>query len=181
MLATMGEAPLASLEEPHTFKGAALTYLDRANRTTQARGWWFNTEDLTLQPMLNGRINLANDIVAVRTSDPKIVQRGQYLYNLDGGTDIFTSSVDVTAIRVVPFENLPEVMSDYIGWCAAHTFQLNYDGDSTRTRELEGLKAASYVAARADDIRNKRINMIQSNPRLAVMHARRNMIPRNLG
>ena len=181
MLATMGEAPLASLEEPHAFKGAALAYLDRENRIIQARGWWFNIEELTLQPMLNGRISLANDIVAVRTSDPKIVQRGQYLYNLDGGTDIFTESKDVLAIRVVPFENLPEVMSDYIGWCAAHVFQLNYDGDSARTRELEQLKANAYVAVRADDIRNKRVNMILSNPRLAIMHSRRNRIPRNNG
>lgn len=178
MLATMGEAPLASLEEPHTFKGAALTFLDRNSKVTQARGWWFNMESLTLSPMLNKRILLANDIIGIRTSDSKIVQRGQYLYNLNGGTDQFDAAVKLIAIRNIPFESLSETVSDYIGWKAAHQFQLDYDGDSTRTRELEKLRDEAYIVVRADDIRNKQVNMIESNTRLSVLRARNQAIPR---
>lgn len=178
MLGTMGESPLASLEEPHEFKGAAVNLLEKENRILQSRGWWFNMECMTVAPMVNGRILLAGDIIEVRTKCRTIVQRGQYLYDLKNGTDIFTKSVELTAIRVIPFANVPESASDYIGWSATLKFQVLYDGDTARTRSIEQSLGSSYTACHTIDIRNKQANMIEANPRLMQLRVRNQAIPR---
>jgi hypothetical protein len=166
MLGTMGESPLASLEEPHEFKGAGLSKLDQESRLCQARGWWFNMETITLQPMVNGRIALSGDTISVRTGDSTITQRGRYLYDLKNGTDIFTQSVTVVLIRLIPFEDLPESIAGYIAAKAIMYFQNLYDADSTKMRELKEQAARARADANQEDIRNKKANLILSNPNL---------------
>lgn len=177
-LATVGEKALASLEEPHAFKGDALTILSEENKAVQATGWWFNTEAQTLAPMLNGRIALAGDTISVRTKDPNIVQRGQYLYDSLNGTDLFEDSVEVLLIRLVPFEDLPETVAEYIGWSTAFNFQFNIDGDQLRSQQLEKKTMQARASAKSDDIRNKHVNVIWSNPRLLILKVRNQQIRR---
>ncbi len=166
MLGLLGETPLASLEEPHAFKGAGLSLLDQENRIIQARGWWFNTESITLTPMLNGRISLSGDTINVRTDDRNVVQRGRYLYDVDNGTDLFTEPVCVLLIRLVPFEATPESAAAYIAACASRRFQLLYDGDSLKARDLADQEARTSAWAKVEDTRNKKANLIHSNPGL---------------
>jgi hypothetical protein len=166
MIGLLGETPLASIEEPHQFKGAGLSLLDQENRATQARGWWFNVETTTLSPMLNGRISLAGDVINVRTESRLIVQRGRYLYDLDNGTDIFESPVDVSLIRLVPFEQMPESAAAYVAACATKRFQLLYDGDSLKSRELSDDKATTSAYLQAENTRNGKANLIHSNASL---------------
>lgn len=166
MIGLLGESRLASLEEPHEFKGSGLALLDEENRTCQARGWWFNSEKITLSPMLNGRISLSGDTINVRTTTNKVTQRGRYLYDLENGTDIFTSPVDIKLIRLIPFESLPESAAAYIAAKAISRFQLLYDGDSLKQRVCYDREKTTGEAVNTEDIRNKRANMIFSNPRL---------------
>jgi len=177
-LATLGEKALASLEEPHPFKGDALSCLSNKNKAIQARGWWFNQETLTLNPMVNGRIALAGDFINVRTYDPNIVERNHYLYDSLNGTDIFTNSVKVQVIRLIPFDALPELAASYISAAAVLAFQVDFDGDSTRFQQLTKEESEARIMVTKDDIRNKQVNMIASNPRLVMLQARNRQIRR---
>ena len=167
MLGSMGEDSLASLEDPHQFKGDGIAMLDLESRSIQARGWWFNEEAITLTPMLNGKIILPGDLISVRTPTANVVQRGQYLYNLDGGTNIFTEAVDVKVVRLVKFDELPETAAAYISACAVRKFQMMYDADRDRTQALAADESRAYAAANTEDTRNRRGNLLLSNTRLA--------------
>lgn len=166
MLGTMGEAPLNSLEDTHQLRGACLSTLNRENNRIQAKGWWFNKEDITLTPMVDGRIPIPGDAISVRTQSKKHVQRGRYLYNLDGGTVYFTESVYAMVIRLVKFEELPETAAAYIAVCAVKQFQIAYDGDTTKLQILVNEERVALSEVSRDDTRNSKTNLITSNPRL---------------
>lgn len=185
-LAIMGEAPLNTIAEDHAFKQAALTQLDRNNRNIQAQGWWFNQELLTIAANpLDNRLYLPNDagsfIVLDRTKLDEYAQRGRVIYNLSKGTDIFSPgfSLKVQLIRQLAFEDLPNSANAFIAGKSVLDFQLQYDGDSTKTRELKGTvygfpttqgaeqSRGLYGELNAEHIRNKRFNFIQNSERLS--------------
>lgn len=177
MLGTMGEAPISSLEDPHTFRGACLSTLNNQNARIQSRGWWFNSEAITLSPSaLDSSIYLPGDTINVRVprasaeDTSPYVQRGRRLYNTNGGTFVFTTAQDVTIIRQVPFEELPELAAQHIAASAVVQFQSKYDSDSIKTRELrdrvEHPTTGTLFYLVAEDMRNRRVNLIDSNSRL---------------
>lgn len=163
MLATMGAVPLNTLEDPHAFRGACLAVLETEDRRIQAIGWWANMENLTLTPTTDERIPLPGDFISVRTPTRNCVQRGRYLYDLDSGTPFFTAAVDAVVIRRVPFADLPESLAQYIAAECVLKFQRKYDGDSTKTRDLERDASVARAEARTDHIRNRRTNLLDSN------------------
>lgn len=180
MLGTMGESPLNTLEDSHSFRGACLSTLNDHNRAIQAEGWWFNMERITLDPQVNGRISIPGDAISIRTPKKSIVQRGRYLYNTDGGSITWTTSLDVEIIRLVSFEELPETAAQHIAAQALLFFQTTYDGDSTKTRQLREEAEKREIAVNTEHIRNCRTNLIDSNYRLqrlkAVTNAARRFI-----
>lgn len=170
-LATMGEAPLNTLQEEHTYKAGALSILTYENRRVQATGWWFNMENAKLTTNLDGRIYLPSDTlsVAVMGQRPNIVQRGRVLRDLSKGTDIFAegTTVDARLIREVPFESVPITAASYIAALAVLRFQSSYDGDSTKTRMLLAGIPDLLNDAKQEHIRNRRYNVLEGNPRLS--------------
>lgn len=177
MLGTMGESPLNSLDDPHTFLGAALNMLDKNDATIQARGWWFNTEDITLPPSaLDSAIYLPGDTISVNVyptlggaSTSNIVQRGRRLYNTNGGTYVFASPVRVSLKRRVDFEDMPETAAQYIASLALLQFQSLYDGDTAKSRELSSRvngPAGTFQAIQREHTRESQANLLRSNPRL---------------
>lgn len=173
MLGTMGEAPLNSLEETHALLAAMQGALDSASDTIQADGWWFNMEDLDLIPNpTDSSVYLPNDCLSVRTPKYNLVKRGNRIYNLTGGTYVFTeSSLPLELIRLVPFEDLPEIAAAYIANQAILDFQADYDGDTAKARQLSIKLAQSKVAAETAHIRNRRRNLLHSNSRLQQLKA----------
>jgi len=168
MLGTMGEAPLNAIDDPHPYRAACVSILNTVNREFQARGWWFNREELTIEPgALDGGLYLPGDAISVRTEDRNIVQRYRRLYNLDGGTYVFTESQDVVILRLVPFEHTPELYAGYAAAEATLRFQKRYDGDSQKTRDLEKELKDARVAAMSEETTQVKANFIDSNQRLS--------------
>jgi hypothetical protein len=172
-LGTMGEAPLNAIDDPHPYRGAALSILDTVNRTFQARGWWFNREVLTIAPGgLDGYIYLPGDAISVRHENPDYVQRYNRLYNTksDGANPyIFTEEQEVTILRLIPFEQTPELYAAYAAAEAVQRFQKRYDGDSQKTRELGRELTEARIAAMAEETRQVGANLIESNARLVYL------------
>lgn len=179
-LASLGEAPLATLTEPHEFKSAAQRVLARTSKRIQATGWWCNQEAVTYVPnSVNGQIQLPGDVLkfqsGVRNRDllqrgvakPWIVQRGTRLY------DTRTHSYEITEPEVigeitrnVPFEDLPSVLNEYIAAEAVLKFQSSFDADNSKRQELTQAWTLARADARAEQIRQVAVNLRYNNPTL---------------
>lgn len=167
MLGTMGEKPLNSLTDTHAMLAACTSGLDEANRRIQAEGWWFNMELITLTPsLIDGSLNLANDVLEVHTSKANYVKRGTRVYNLDGGTYVFTIPEKVEVLRLVPFDSIPEVAASYIAMVAIRKFQTDYDGDTAKTRDIEKEVERTQMECNAEHTRCRKVNLLDSNSRL---------------
>lgn len=190
-LATLGEVPLSSLSEPHEFKSAALGYLDKADRSIQSRGWWYNTEELTLTPAPStGHMTIPGDCLKVATGfksfvnsrqtkhNARYVQRGRRIYDLVNATYEITeeSKLEVQIVRRVPLADLPECIAEYINNETVLRFQSRYDSDSNKRKELGEDVGAARVYANAEHIRQTRHNLLTTNPTLARLKAITNSV-----
>lgn len=167
MIGTLGEQPLTSLTDSHEYLGTAQDTLDRVSRTIQGKGAWYNMESVKLDPNpVDSGIYLPGDTLEVVAASRDYVQRGNRLYNLDGGTYVFDKAQELKLIRYVDFEDLPEVAASYIAAEAVLDFQTNYDGDSARQAKLANNVAVLSIAYNQAHVRNRRANLIDSNFRL---------------
>lgn len=176
MLATLGEAPLNALTDPHTFRGACTSRLDTLNTTVQSQGWWFNRERLVIQPNVgNSKLYLPGDVTNVVVENrPDVVQRGRVLYDTYNGTNVFTQSVVAFVIRSLLFEELPEIAADYIAAKAVLEFQTDFDGDSNKMRTLQEVLREAKLQFNAEATRQIRYNSLTSNARLQRLKSRVN-------
>lgn len=177
-LESLGEVPLNTLLEQHEFKNSALRALSKANRRVQAPGWWFNLETVTLDPApLTGQIALAGDTIAWRSgtrsktgvrAEPKpwLVQRGLRLYDTNAESFVITESVTGELVRLIPFEDLPPVVNDYIAAEAVLRFQSAFDADTQKRADVEKTWAITRIAANAENTRQLGINLLATNGRL---------------
>lgn len=163
MFSLLGELPLNSLDEPHTLIPAALAALHTQTSLVQADFWWFNVEYPTLYPQVgNGLILVPNDTASVDslTQYPRLAVRGNYLYNLDDVTNVFTDPLRVRLHRVLPFEDAPVVVRAHIAAKAKLEFQLAYDGDTTKAQYLQQDIKETYIRMHSEHIRNAKANML---------------------
>ena len=178
-LASMGEAPLNTLSEPHEFRGSALKSLARANSRIQAAGWWFNIEAIELVPnSTTAQIQLPGDCLkwqsGVRTADtllrgqpkPWLVERGGRLYDTRAQAFEITETVVGELVREVPFEDLPQVMNDYVAAEAVLKFQSGFDADNSKRQELVAAWQLAKISANSENIRQLGVNLVNSNSRL---------------
>lgn len=166
-IGTLGEAPLLTLDEVHTFAPTALNMLELSNQEVQAPGRWFNSELLTLTPSsYDSGLYLPGDTLEVVTGDARYVQRGDRIYNLDTGDFVFHKSLKVFVIRLVDFDDVPAVAQSAIATRALLRFQTVYDGDRQRTEMIGEEARAAWLEFGRAEIRNRKVNMIENNPGL---------------
>lgn len=194
-LAMMGEAPLNTLAEEHTFRDSALHVLDRNDKAIQNKGWWYNTERLTLSVNpADLRVYLPGDATTIRPSareyaydHRRYVQRGRVLYDLYTGSEFFDAgfTLKVELVRRLPLEIVPESVAQFIVRKTVLDFQQEYDGDQTRTRNLSaevmggGGFLGLYGEAKAEHIRNVGHNFLDNSPGVSIL--RRTYTPRRGG
>jgi hypothetical protein len=178
-LATMGEAPLNSLSESHGFKGSALRCLQQVDRQTQSRGWWYNTEEMTLTPSPDDKsIYLPGDVARVNFGfisvtghncgqwQGRYVQRGRRLYDVTKGTYEIEETLTAQLVRLVPFPDLPLCVAELVAAETVLKFQSDYDGDNNRRAELVSAVKDARTWANSEDIRQRRVNLYNINTRL---------------
>lgn len=132
ILSTIGEAPLNTLTGSLPVDGTiAKNVLSEVGREVQSQGWHFNTHyKVTLSRDTNNKIPLATNIVRVEIDPRKyskisydIVQRNNFLYNLAKNEETFDTDFDeVTAVYLLPFDEIPEQAKRYITIRSARIF-----------------------------------------------------------
>lgn len=162
ILASIGEAPVSSLEDTGVLDASmALRTLREVNREVQGRGWHFNMDiDYPLAPSYpEGYIEVPRNSIRCEPSDPMDIMdftvRGRKLYDRRHHTFVFSKTVKVKMITLLPFEDIPQFARNYIAVRAARTFQQNTVGspelssfkDIDEARALVQLKEAEASTA----------------------------------
>lgn len=150
MLGHIGESPVNSISNANlpVSVSTAISVLDEVSKEVQTEGWHFNTEiDVKYTPS-NGSITVGTDIIQFDPVDTSldIVQRGTTLFDRKNNTTTFTSDLTVNQIRLLDYDNLPEVARRYITLKASRIFQ----GRIIGSKELEALIARDEYTARAN-------------------------------
>lgn len=164
-LATLSEAPLNTLQVDHPLVSGALKYLRESNARVQASGWWFNREQVRLQPDgFTGHIALPADFLSVDPSvrGQRYTEKGRRLYDLDRQSVTFDSPVDVAIIRLVPFKDLPYSAQDLVRAATLVRFVQSYDADQARIEQVGTDYAMAYQTCNIEHSRFVQANMLSS-------------------
>lgn len=164
-LATMGETPLNTLEEDHSYLAAALAKIDKAHGDISARSLWFNTEWVRAEPQADSKyIYIPQDVARVEARSRcgmfRVAQRGRRLYDVGRSRYEFDRSIIIKISRHLDFDLLPYVVQQFIRDDAVLAFQSDFDGDRIKYERLLGYRQQSWYEVKAEDIRQKRVNLL---------------------
>lgn len=157
-LNNIGEAPVTSLDSGLLVDAqVALDVVEEVNRTVQSKGWYFNTETMTLTPNTSNNISLPNNTLKVDTTGTSIgydlIKRGTRLYDRENNTFTITAKKELEITLLLDFEDLSEPFKVWIATMAARTFQerqLGVDSISNQNREDERKAKASAMQEETD-------------------------------
>lgn len=158
MLNTIGESPVNSLIISGVSEvSIAQSILHNTSRNYQSTGRYWNTEqDYPLALDSDGFIQLPSNTLKVDTTYRylNIIQRGTRLYDLTNHTYVFTEVPKVEITFFLPFEELPQLVRNYITIAAGREFQRKQVGSDTLnalTQEDE-MKALVAVTEFEEDV-----------------------------
>ena len=126
ILASVGQAPVTSLETTNPDVAIAFDTLTQVSKEVQAEGWSFNTElHYKMTPDANGHITIGDNILHVDISDEDkdrftdVVKRDGRLYDKVNHTDVFTEDVYLDIVWLFTYTDLPQVFRIYVAYCAS--------------------------------------------------------------
>ena len=126
ILGAIGQSPITGSVANNANPEVAFIYnmLRDANVDLQSEGWHFNTEKhVNYKQDTNNKIAVGNDVLKMDVTDGwakrhyDVVKRNGYLYDKYDHTDDWselTDGIDLDIVRLIAFEDLPEVFKRYI-------------------------------------------------------------------
>lgn len=177
LLLSIGESPVNTLEENYTDPIALMAYrtFHHISRQVQATGLHCNSE--SNYPLIrdeDGYLVLPKNTLKADASDPTIdvVVRGQRLYDRTNHSYKFKKDLKVDLVLFLSFEELPQVVRDYITVRAVRVFQ----SKSLGSENLHSFSMQDEMEAKIEMIREETdsydYNMLRS-PHVASMLRRR--------
>ena len=132
ILGAIGQSPVTEIDKTNPEIGFIYNILRDSNVDLQAEGWHFNTErHVKYTPEDVGgvkKIAIGNDILKMDVTDGwtkrnyDVVKRNGYLYDKYDHTDDWdelTDGIDLDIVRLISYEDLPEVFKRYVIYKAA--------------------------------------------------------------
>ena len=167
ILASVGQAPVTTLDQTNPDVAIAYDTLLNVSREVQAEGWTFNTEEYyPMTPDANGEIPIANNILQIDLHDEKdnqyeSVRRSGKLYEKINHTYDWTTLTGWDTVRcdIVWFfdwVDLPRPIQDYIVAKASTVVSTRIVGDPQQFRILQAkeldnrAKAMEYECNQGD-------------------------------
>lgn len=150
IISNIGQAPVTTLESGNPLVETAELILEEVNRSVQAEGWVFNTEQdypFTPDPVTK-YIGIPSNVLSLDTkptAQESVVIRSGRLYNRYDHTYQFTGEQRLDVVWLIDFEDLPEAFKNYITIRAANVFAGRSVGsvEAVRFGEREEILARS--------------------------------------
>ena len=147
ILASVGQAPVTTLDQTNPDVAIAYDTLLNVSREVQAEGWTFNTEEYyPMTPDANGEIPIPNNILQIDLHDEKdnqyeTIRRSGKLYEKINHTFDWTTLTGWDTVRcdivwLFDWVDLPRPMQDYIVAKAAAIVSSRIVGDGQQYQIL---------------------------------------------
>ena len=159
ILGAIGQSPVTSINKTNPEIGFIYNLLRDANVDLQAEGWHFNTErHVKYTPQDVGgikKIAIGSDILKMDVTDGwskrnyDVVKRNGYLYDKYDHTDDWdelTDGIDLDIVKLISYEDLPEVFKRYIIYKAAVRAATQLVGNPQLAQLLAQQEALSRAA-----------------------------------
>ena len=148
ILASVGQAPVTTLDQTNPDVAIAYDTLLNVSREVQAEGWTFNTEEYyPMTPDANGEIPIANNILQIdlhaeKDNSYETVRRSGKLYEKINHTYDWTTLTGWDTVRcdivwLFDWVDLPRPIQDYIVAKAATVVSTRIVGDPQMFRILQ--------------------------------------------
>ena len=148
ILASVGQAPVTTLDQTNPDVAIAYDTLTNVSREVQAEGWTFNTEEFyELTPDVNGEVLIPNNVLQIdlhaeKDNEYEAIRRNGKLYEKVNHTYDWTTLTnwDKVACDIVWFfdgVDLPRPIQDYIVARTAAIVSSRIVGDPQQYRMLQ--------------------------------------------
>ena len=146
ILASVGQAPVTTLEQTNPDVAIAYDTLIQVSREVQAEGWTFNTEyEYPITPNTNDEILIPNNVLAMDLTpsygDKDVVRRNGKLYDKIAHSYEFTEEVCCDIIWYFDWVDLPIPIKDYIVARSASIVSTRIVGDTSQYQMLQQREA----------------------------------------
>lgn len=170
-IATTGEAPLNEEDTRHPSVVSVLRILEQVNSSMQSnkdKGFWFNRETVTLLKDTSGKVPVPADILAAEPTDRNkdYIKRGGFLYSPSRATNVLNEDVELEVVRLIPFDDLPEVAQQAIAAQTIWRFHSDFEADELKLRTIKEQVGLTRRGLNAAEITNARANT-KNNPQVA--------------
>ncbi|WCE28420.1 hypothetical protein [Vibrio sp. SCSIO 43137] len=159
LLASIGEAPVNTIGEGLSESRLAQLTLDRASRNLQEKGWWFNTELLTISPNLRKELALPRNTLSIESMNGRYVYRDYKVYDREQSTFRFESDVQLKVVLALEWDFIPQTARTYIVRKACQMFQQQTVGSSQMNAELREEVHLAYVALQEEELEAVPVNL----------------------
>ena len=160
MVVSTGTAPLTSSDVLHPLYIKANNKLEVVNETIQGKGWWFNTSQRTMNPIVDGEIILPGNTLH---ADPvsrasNLSMRGSKLYDMKNATYIIGKAVKVNFIEKLALEELPPLAANYLRAQSVYEFYSDEDGNEPKMSRYDKARMEAWVAFKGEHLKNADVN-----------------------
>lgn len=164
MLGVNGESPVSSADSNDPAAIQASNALTRVDKKVQARGWYFNKEDITLSPNLTGEVILPQNTLSADPVDTRsqYVKRGTRLYDRENNTYNIDADVECTLVLQLEIDELPEAAAAYIMDKAVKEYYEDDDGDDSKAKKLQNRESESFAYLQREQLANEDVNIRRS-------------------
>ncbi len=148
ILASVGQAPVTTLDQTNPDVAIAYDTLIRVSREVQAEGWCFNKEyNIKESPDTDGYISYPEDVLQMdltinsANGNKDVVRRNGRLYDKVEHTDVWTDDVYVDKVFKLDWVDLPVPFQDYVVSKAATIVSSRIVGDTEQYKMLQQKEA----------------------------------------
>lgn len=164
IMSSIGEDGIVTLEEVSSNVDAttAQRMLEIINRETQQKGWDFNTfTSATFTPDNNtGKIRWDDSLLRVGNT---YRNRSGYFFDVSNDTDVFSEAITISnGVRLIPFEEMPDVFRRYVTLKAALAFASRYLGDADLEQNLAMELQQSYADMMTYEMETQKPNIFSN-------------------
>lgn len=148
MLSAIGSSPVNTLDIDNNVDVInALRLLRATSLEVQSKGWDFNIEEnVSLKPDFEkGLVPCPPEFIRYQATGYKLIQRNGYFFDTLSQTDIFPDGLTVNLVRLIDFQELPQIFRKYITVRASRVFQARYLGSAELDTHLNIEENLAYA------------------------------------